>query len=510
MHAFRARPRVALLAATVAASLVPAAAARADITAPAPGSVQRGDVVIKDDRGALLGAGCLNLGTVKHTITITDAGGRVVYTRDTPGALTAGTGPVSATWSTDGVPDGTYEIASVAVDRIKPAGALTCQNVTTPLGRHSFTLRKWQHRFNDARGKGAVFMNTGADPELQFRVGDLQTGVIPGTGAMTVVSAPKGSGPLLPSDPLACLAAGGGCVPQTPPSCKADPGSCEERLVLINSGDDGWGLSGVFDLRSHAFTAVARIGERTEALGTVAPACGDAAKAAARRGLDLDRAVSGRLVLSLPVDAGSPREIRVTAADLCRFAETFAVETAASLTEAGGILGTPEAAAGLIVHFYVHTTSGSPSAPSALAYDISHSTLVPELPGLPALPALPELPELPVDGVTIPSLTTLAALAPKGPLTQVKGRGYDSGTHITGALNVDTAAGPEGYPVWLPVVTAGTKPDTAIDFAGYGTATQGQTCFTILGTETCVGIGAVAANGASIFGRSPLRLPLIR
>ncbi len=330
---------------------------------------------------------------------------------------------------------------------------------------------------------------------------------------------PKDTGAALPSDPAACLADATQCVPTTPAQCSESPELCEERLAVSRVGGKSYGITGLFDLKTGAFVALAAIRDQTEVLTNVGDACGSIRKELADRGMDPDTALGGTPVdATLPVDLGTPTTIPTTAQALCAFAQAYAVQSMAPVGKGTGILGTPEIGAGLIIHIATNSTSGRPTAPSALPYRITTSATVPAIGALPALPALPPevgeipLPAMPAGVPAVPSdpAGLVATLAPKGPLTQVKGKGYSSGTHIVGVLNADTAPGPDdANPIWLPLTTAGTKPDSQLDFLGYGTATQSQTCFAIVGTQTCIGFGVLIGTGGAIFGPTPIAIPII-
>jgi hypothetical protein len=180
-----------------------------------------------------------------------------------------------------------------------------------------------------------------------------------------------------------------------------------------------------------------------------------------------------------------------------------------SVAKGQGPGGTTEVGGGLIIHIASKTTTGSPTAPSALPYTVTESALLPDLSGLPELPEGTEVPPIP-GAPELPSQATLTALLPHGKFTQVKGKEL-SATHITGALNLDTGPGaPSPWPVWVPLRTTGSVTDTGIDFAGYpASITNAAGCFTVSGKQTCVGIGVLIGTGAAMFKPGLLALPTI-
>ncbi|WP_372791919.1 hypothetical protein [Paraconexibacter sp.] len=518
MAGFSRRARICALASiAVATALSGSTTAHAALTSPEPDSVQRGDVVITEAVGANVAAPC-GSGT-STTVSVTNAAGNVVFSQTRTGSfLGAGAGALTTTWKTADAPNGIYTVKSVAVNRTK-TGSFSCSAAAPPvtLSQYTFELRKWQHRFADAAGKGTVYFNT-APKEAQLQLGAKDTGVVPGNG-LEVVVLPKDTGPALPSDPAACLADPTQCVPTTPAACTESPDLCEERLALAAIQGGNYRISGLFDLKTGAFLTLAAIGDKTEVLTNVGDACGAIRKKLADRGLDPDTALGGTPVdATLPLELGTPTTIPTTAQALCAFAQAYAVQSLSPVGAGTGVLGTPEVGAGLIIHIAVNSTSGSPTAPSALPYRITRSKTVPAIGALPALPALPAaiaelpLPEMPAGVPTPPSdpAGLVATLAPKGPLTQVKGKGYLSGTHVVGVLNADTAPGPDdANPIWLPLTTAGAKTDSQLDFVGHGTASQDQTCFSLLGTQTCLAVGSVIGTGAAMFGPTPVAIPII-
>ncbi len=522
---FRKVQRVrALVGTTVSVVALGAASAHAAVTAPPEGSVQRGDVTVTESPGASAETistnafvqGSCNYGA-KSALKVTAADGTVMFTAARSGTILdtrGGIGPLQGLWRTEEAANGMYTATSTTTNRIRKT-AFSCQDqvVTSSV---TFELRKFRYRFEDARGKGTVRFNL--DPkELKITLGEHDSGIVDGRD-LNVITLPKGELVSLPAADPTCLTEENACVPTTPASCEADPGSCEERLVVANVARNGdHSLRGLFDLRTKAFAAIAHVGPRTEVLGNVADTCGEIRARLTDKGLDPDE-VLGRTPVdaTLPIDFGEPTEVPTTAQALCTLAQTRAVAALNDVGTGTGILGTPEIAAGLIVHTATQTTSGSPTAPSALPYRVSTSKVVPPL-GKLVVPTLPEVPAetpLPATPDGVPALPSdpaglVGLLAPSGPLTQVKGSGF-SGTHVVGLLNADTAPGPDAQtPIWLPLTTAGTKPDKSLDFVGYGTAQQGQGCFALFGTETCIGFGVLIGQGAARFGPSPVQLPIV-
>jgi hypothetical protein len=514
------RSSVAILS-CLAGLLAFASSAQAALTSPADGSVQRGDVLIADPAGATVSGSFGALCQATYRVRVLNAAGVAVLDRTVlPNNLLqrGATGAINLTWATESVPNGNYRVETAATDRSRTSLFGSCSISATRTYSAAFELRKWEHRFVDAAGKGTVFMNVVASREFQIQLGDRLSPIVQSSDEhpMVVVSAPKGSSRILPPDLGACLADLTACLPATPSDCNPRPEICEPRIVLIDTRDEpggAWGLIGFFDLRTHAFASLAAVGDRTELLGTVAPACGEIRKVLAEQGLDIDAVLGGIVVpIDIPVDGGGPRTVNATAAELCAFAEALAVELATSLDGPTGILGTPEVAAGLIVHLFVDTRSGPAGTVHPPRYDVHKSALVPTL-GTLDLSALSGIELPPIDGVPLPTdlAGLLATLAPGGQLTQVKGGGWSGGTHVAGALNADTAPGPDDMPIWLPLLTTGTLPDKKIDFIGYPLTEPVSTnaCFTLLGTETCLSFGGFAGTGAAIFNDSIVKLPLI-
>ncbi|MBI4730202.1 MAG: hypothetical protein HY775_12020 [Acidobacteria bacterium] len=200
---------------------------------------------------------------------------------------------------------------------------------------------------------------------------------------------------------------------------------------------------------------------------------------AAARGLDGAVVLAAPLTLDVLLPDGTSRtETRSIGELIDRFAQG---------TIAGsGPAGTPEINVGDVVHGYINIAWGS-----ALAYSVHDSAVVPATPP-----------------VFLPPPATGYLYDAGGPVRNVKGS-YLIGLHTAGTVfgsNVDTAAGPAPYPVWLPVVTGGLVLDGKIDFAGHGVVAQGQFCFLGL----CVAAGFIVGDGATLFDNSsPVSLPTV-
>ena len=216
-----------------------------------------------------------------------------------------------------------------------------------------------------------------------------------------------------------------------------------------------------------------------------------------------------------------------------------------------GILGTPQANAGDILHFFTDLQvdtfnppltfaqfSAQP-APTMAKYSVLESGLVPSTPLVPvpnplALTGQPLPPEVPA-GLASPLLFVHWG----GRLKSIQASGYDfgvsvqlgtttlnsggshsAGTTATGS-NVDTedTTANDPWPVWLPVLTGdAARPDEQIDFLGFGQVLINTQipCIPTLAfvsgvglrvtKRTCISLGAMLGDGASLFDGAPVDL----
>lgn len=231
-------------------------------------------------------------------------------------------------------------------------------------------------------------------------------------------------------------------------------------------------------------------------------------------------------------DGSDPLEVTVEEF-LVRIAGQSVVDTNSN----HGILGTPQANAGNILHVLINATvetwtsangfpfgiarTALPPAPAVQGYNVAESGLTPSTPVL-AVPnpllltgtAVP--PELP-QTLNEPILVLHAG----GRLKSVQASNYLVGFHSAGTTvigsNTDTEARAttedDPWPIWLPVLTSSlSRPDSQFDFLGFAIVGQGQSCTTVPSSGSrvfariCTLIGTVIGDGASLFDGGPVDL----
>jgi hypothetical protein len=434
-----------------------AGTASAKVTSPEADSVIRsGDVRIVEDAGGAYGTNAalcaLGANHADSRITVTrEDDGTVVFDK-----LKGSAGAWEATWSTDGLPGGTYRIKSTSTN--VALVTLKCTKSDTVVSDFTVVLRPWQHKFTDITKRATVYLNTEGTKEYGVKI-DGQVSRPVEVPKMTVL---------------------------------------QDRFVAVHDDSGDVALTGTFDLQTGVFTGIARLNGRTVALGSAGSVDqqadgirGQLAALAAQAGVDLEKLLATKVA----VRAGSPSGAR-NGIDLS-LGDGIALVTDSHDPD-GIAVGPTALSAGLVMHLYVNIGAGS-----QLANNVSDT-------GLPALPKL-DLPAIPVElpsDAGLPegvSATDLLSLIGQGPVIQVKGK-YQTGKHATGTAilaNVDTTPGSPGGLAWLPGVSGGLVDDHEIDYIGHGTVVQDETC--MLGI--CIAYGVLFGDGAAQYNGSPLPLP---
>lgn len=476
------------IAASIAGTIVPSGAA---ITSPTADQVIRDRVVplVEDTGGRFLNGANAQLCTLfglgaNSTITVVEVATETEVFRASKGSA----GPWAATWTIpEGAAPGLYRVTSSALNRNRASAFNGCQAQTALLSSFTVEYRPWQHTFTDVLGAGTVSLNT-SPTEFGFRLGTKTSPVIADRTSVTYFAAPSPALIGAPDDLAGCASDPTSCVPEIANECDPSAG-CDPRFIVIAHDSVANDLTGVFDLDTMAFVALATTGGTTRllaSLGTDADATyGDLLSqlhaAGLAQGLDLLDYLASEV--SLQVSDGA----QTTTVDMSLLEGLQLTQmVGAAANPVGAQIQTPlSLQAGLVVHSYSYTFSGATDP--GTGYVIRDSDLVPSLPGPAAEPPS-----------TSPLLIDMG-----GPLRNVSGNWPDgAGSHLTGGLNVDTGVGePNGYPIWLPVVSGtGTAPDVAMDFVGHAVVIELPVDIPIL--DTYIRIGILVGDGLALFNTS--------
>jgi hypothetical protein len=540
----RSRRTVAVLTSlALAAGLAGFTGANAATTIPSPtnesganGSVVRGDVAtVNVDPGGVnyfrsSGSGtfsalgspglCWGTGSPSSEVKVTGPDNVVVLQKTSPvknlanqivspqPASPSGTQHRGGAWSAEvqlSVP-GVYRVDTTLNNRVKTGVFGGCGVGTgngTSVGASPvfepptfFEYRPWQQKFTDLLGTGKVQLNT-VPKEFQFEVSGASapSPIIDGAQAMRLYSLPNGAAFSLDiPNPGACGSDPLSCLPETALSCNPAQG-CVPRLVTINYQGAADKLTGLFDLETKAFAAVATTGGHTRVLvsgGTqvdkfLHDLLGQVTDAAGQLGIDLPALLDTDVDLNVQQPDGTTKVIRV---NLLKGLEMFSVANGPATGL--GIAAPITLGAGVITHF--STWTGSPDPDYTDSNGLPHSSFGYDVTEASALPAVPSL----------PSLASL--LVPPGKIQHIRSRiPKGAGTHSV-VLGADTHADPAtGLPVHLPLIsTPGTTTDDGIDFVGRATVVQFDICVDLFGTLVCGGGGLVLGTGVATFGTNPL------
>lgn len=228
--------------------------------------------------------------------------------------------------------------------------------------------------------------------------------------------------------------------------------------------------------------------------------------------------VADLLSIELPLRDGGGRAVPMTVEEL------VAVLDGRELVDPSysGIAGTPEIAAGNLVHAFVALKIYR--APRSHVPDLDdYRYSVREASASPDTPFVPVVNPLLAAG-NPGGLPPVLGFHAGGRLKSVQASGYATGFHSAGTTpvgsSVDTAPREPGTgdtvpaPVYTPLVHPGTLtlPDSAIDFVGYAQVATGGSCsklnipFTGDALFTCAGGGLLAGDGAANFNGGPVDL----
>ena len=322
-----------------------------------------------------------------------------------------GAGPAPGTWpatvSLAGKPAGIYTVATTVTNTVKtlalgtPACAPGTPNGPTtftpgPLTEAptSFEYRPWQQKFSDLLGTGVVQMNT-EPKEFQFDVSGLSSPIIPAANSMKLYSLPNGASFSLDvPNPGGCGTDPLGCLPTSAVNCDPATG-CVPRLVTINHQGQADKLTGLFDIETKAFAAVATTHGHTRVLlsgGTALDASlhgllDQLNEMAAGLGIDLPALLGTSVDLNVQRPDGSTDVIRIS---VLRMIEIFNVPNGPATGV--NLLAPLSVGAGVITHFGQWLATPAPIDPAlhdALGDHSGYGYTVTEATALPALPSLP-------------------------------------------------------------------------------------------------------------------------
>ncbi len=499
-------------------------AANAAVTSPVAGAVIRdaGPVSIVENRGGQYANSTANACNGSTPLRSPQASGRIRVIRvsdntevlnvnhiTTNGFTVGGSnnnGPFTAPWNTATAQPGMYRIISTATDVTRANSSAQCIGTTSVLSDFTVEYRPWQAIFNDILGTGAVKLNA-SPKEAQWKVKGKNSPLVTypnATGNMHLFAAPSASLLDLPEDPSDCLADPMGCLPADAILCN---GPCVPRFVVTGYAD-GLGansLTGVFDLKTKAFIALARAGGTSRVLLSLGP--------------NLDAFVNsfmGKLIqglsngsgVHLPSILATTVRVRLFNDPIAERSTEIEVSLAELLTisrDAGNgpngvnVLAPFSLGIGQIIHSYSYAQPAS-FCGTYTGYKVTASQLVPTLP-----PAI------------VPLAPPLLVIFAGGQLKHIDGD-YPKGTgsHAAGPTivgpEIDTAPDAStGLPLWLPVANAaGTIADSDIDFVGWGAGAGGEVRVPpipfILPQGACIGLGAMLGTGVALFGDKPLSL----
>ncbi len=384
---------------------------------------------------------------------------------------------------------------AIATCRINAATTANDELVSTV----QFEYRPWEQRFKDTlNNAGGVDFNLNSSREFQFRMRDGRESTIKDAPqAFTVIKMPTDAGLVLPPDPSVCVANPAVCTPTTPQQCESAPGSCEDRLVIINytgnkaANGDTQNLFGLFDLDSRAFVAYARMGNSVVILKSLGQV--DADVLALKQQLSTEAAKLG-------INAAQLSKMQLSYVGGGTTTKLSLDEGLEFLTQTGRpngatIIGGPAVEAGVVIHTIIGTYTGLPLSTSG-PYSVYGSALtLPPLTGLPALPALPA--PLTAYGPLVEGLLAAGGVG----VRQIKASGYTGGSHIY-AL----AAGLEPATqklLYIPT-DAATITDKSIDFVGVPLVMLNGGSCNVLGQ--CAGLGILTGAGVALYD-SPVTIP---
>jgi hypothetical protein len=434
----------------------------------------------------------------------------------TPNSLSAtaanAKAPFSTEWNTTGAQAGFYRILSTGVNTSRAGLFSPCVGTPVTFSDHTIEYRPWQAVFTDALGTGTVSLNT-TPKEGQWKVKGNTSPVVTfpnATGNMHLFTAPNTASLKLSVDPEACVEDPSSCLPETAVECT---GPCEARFALIGYAD-GLGrnsLTGVFDLRTKAFVALARANAVTRVLLSLGP--------------DLDQAVKdffGKLIVGLSNGTGvdlpsilstkvrvrlfnDPANMRSTEVEISLIELVTIARGAPNGPNGVNVLAPFSLGVGSILHSYQYAMTLADCGPTVHeGYRVTESQLVPSLPPL-----------------IVPAPPPLLVVEPGGTLKHVDGD-YPTGTgaHLAGPTalgpEIDTAPdSPTGLPAWLPVLNpAGTIADSDIDFVGHAIVVvvpeiRINPIPVLLPNGACIGFGTTIGTGVALFGDKPLSLGIL-
>ncbi len=287
-------------------------------------------------------------------VSVQDPDGTTIYSATSPvqaGSFGSGSTYRGSPWSTelslDGKPSGVYTVTTTIHHKVRSAHQsgivgiaaylLPCvEGVPTAAGLVNFALgtttphnptpndpakfrytpgpvvetmkfeyRPWQvQKFNDIFGKGTVRFNI-TPAEFQYTVSGTSSPILDGSSSMTFYNSPDSLLGAAPggdctTDPLSCL-------PVLAAQCTPGDAGCNPRLIVVQHQSGADQLTGIFDLDSGAFAALAKVGGKTRILssagtdidGLVHDTIDDLDEAAAAQGVDLIGLLSRRTQVTL-------------------------------------------------------------------------------------------------------------------------------------------------------------------------------------------------------------------